>query len=229
MTNYMDITQIDYRVKVEGKDLVDRFSTERENFIRDTCIELSTAFEFSWLEETKTLTYSTDWIDLWTDMHHVEAVSLVPDGVDKAHFFERIKERDVTYKAAQIASGQLVGYRLRWNEDTRVWQLKIVNGPTSSTNTINVLILKYLESPEKFPNQAEEAIVRGAVARFSAFLEGDDLPYAEQQYARFIGLGKQLYSMGDLVKSSGPGSQRRVKTQAEIDDERSRNKYPVSR
>lgn len=223
---------IDTRIQTEGKDAVDRFGTQRSDFLRDTCIEISTTQEFEWLYEAFDLTVpatKTDWINLDTSFHTVETVVYTNSSGEKKEF-KPLSEHDYVFNQYDVINSLEGYFRVRYLPDSHadngsgdnLFQIAIINGPDTGA-TIQVLIKKYLTAPEDMPNFLEEAIVKGAVARFLEFQEGDDFQVALHYYNRYQTLLKQEFLQGNnKLRNATP---RRAKTVKEIQNQVLRNRY----
>ncbi len=211
---------LDNRVKVEGKDATNRFPDERRNFIRDICIEISSSQKYFWLKETVDLTIpatKTDWIDLPESFHREVSVFL------NGRFFEFLSEDDYAMDNYSYTTNNPAGfYRIRWNETTGFFQICFINGPDAGT-VVKALIKKYLKQPEDFPDFMEEVLVKGALARFLAMQEGDDLELAIDTRSEYLRLAiQQEDKTGNNAVVTQP---RRVKTNSELYDREMNNRY----
>lgn len=214
------LADIDLRVKVGGKDALNRFAKEREDFIRDVCIEISTNQEFEWLLETIDITVpatATDWINL--PLTYRSTVEVFDTTGAKMTYVSETDYACDRYKYNTEFSHGL--YRIRWDKDGGRFQIAFVNGPVTGT-TMKVLCRKYLDSPEDFPDFMEEVIVRGALYRFLAFQEGDDLETAMLHQTEYTRLTKQTQMLMDnqVVEKA-----RRVKTNRELYNSNVNNRY----
>lgn len=209
-------SNIDLRLKVEGKDAIDRFAEERANFIKDTCTEISTDQDYEWLMETITYTVpatKTDWIDLEKDYYGVQAIGHLKVGGTQTRYFDYVDENDYFYQSQKIQTDGLGRYRLRWNETKNLFQFALINGPDAG-ETVSVLVKKFYQRPEDFPDFMEEIIVKGALMRFLEFLEGDDLAVAQMIMNRYNLMAKQKKKLGDeKIATRQP---RRTKTHKEL-------------
>lgn len=217
---------IDARVKVEGKDSNDQFGTERANFLRDTCIEITTSQDYYWLWETITLTVPaivTDWFNIASNFHKVETVCYANTAQQSnKQFFTFVRETDVIDQYYQIYSGSADGrYRLRWNESTKAFQMALINGPAAGSSIL-VLVKKFYNTPESFPDFMEETLKQGTLARFLTMLEGDDLEYGKQIMDEYRTLGKEQEKLGNNEISH---KTRRAKTNKELDENTRLNQY----
>jgi len=206
-------SDIDLRVKSEGKDYLNQYAAERAIFIQDTCFHISTSLDYYWQKETLTPTVpsvKTDWFELHRNFH---AAKLVQFG---NRTFTFISEEDYGYEYYQVTSSSEGRYRIRYNNTKNVWEMALVNGPPAGSQLV-VIIKKLFKDPEDFPQEFEEAIVCGAVARFAEFLEGDDLEFSQQKFNRYSDLTNTQHKNGS---NKVAGTPRRTKTYKELNDSR---------
>ena len=219
----LTLSSIDRRVKIEAKDPIDQFPVQRRDYIRDTCIEITTTQDYEWLYESKTFTVPTpndDWFNIQTGGDYPHQITVVKT-VTGNKTFKYIAERDFIEDYYQTVNGGQGRFRLRWNENTQMLQMALINPPEVGSSIL-VLFKKYLAGPEKFPPFMEEVLVRGAVSRFQAFLEGDDLEVARENRAKFLELAQQQYWYGNSHLNDQPHV---AKTNKEIYDAESYNSY----
>lgn len=214
----LTLGDIDARVRVEGKDSNNQFPVQRADFIRDTCIEISTTQQYYWLKEVKTLTVptpNTDWFNLPNDFHMAEQIAYLNQN------FTYLSEDDFFRNYSAVSNDTAGYFRVRYNATSGVFQLALINPPPAGSS-LTVLEKKYYESPEFFPPYMEECIVQGAVSRFLTFLEGDDLELAGVKRKGFEMLAAQQDKMGNNKLAGTP---RRTKTPKELIQEQQNNQY----
>jgi hypothetical protein len=210
---------LDNRIKVEGKDATNRFPDERRNFIRDICVEISASQRYEWLKETFDLTVpatKTDWINLPQSFHQDGAVFY--NGKNITY----LSETDYAMDNYRFTTAEPYGfYRLRYNQTAGLFQISLVNGPEAG-QTVKVLVKKYLTQPEDFPDFMEEVLKMGALARFLAMQEGDDLELAIDSRNEYIRLALQHDKVGNNNLVQEP---RRTKTINELYERETYNRY----
>lgn len=214
----LTFSSIDARVKIEGKDPNNQFATQRANMIKDTCIELSTNLRYDWLLDQRTFTVpatSSDFVALATDSTLLKRVWY---GNQRFTYISETAYVDDYYSVSSSGKGY---YRLKWDVAAGTYKIALVNGPPAGS-VVNFLTAKMLTSPESFPDFMEEVIVKGAVGRFCTFLEGDDLPYGQEQMAEYRNLAKQQQSLNDNVHTGGV---KTSKSQWELMSEGNENAY----
>lgn len=214
------------RVRVEGKDAINRFNTERVNMLRDTCREICTTQNYSWLKEIVNHTLPAtpgDWVNIDEPHHQVAAIAYTGTvgGETRKRYFEFVDEDNYFTENLQLTDHNRIGYyRLRWDEDNVRWQFALIGGPASGT--VEVLQKKIFTASPSFPEFMEEALVQGTLWRFLKFLEGDDLDsalIAKEQYEMLV---KQHKAFGDDYISQQP---QRVRTIKELYDAQNVNVY----
>lgn len=212
-------TNLDERLRVEGKDATNRFQAQRLKFIEDTCTEISSSQDYHWLEETTNLTVPatiTDWINLPDNFQKVLSVYY------SGQPLEYVSERDYAADRYKVTTYAVFGYyRIRFNNVTAKFQIALVNGPAAASS-VQLLYKKWLDKPEKFPDFMEEVILRGALSRFLAFQEGDDLEVAIDSRNEYIRLAQQQDKLGNNSLVDKP---RRTKTNRELMQAEMMNRY----
>lgn len=215
------LADIKERVRVEGKDAIDRFADLHEDFIKETCLEISKSKDFHHFEETVTKTVpspKTDWFDLDTNFYNTIQVGFLnSDGNMK--FLEYVSESDYFFKNYQLSSDVLGFYRLRYTSNK--WQMCLINGPDAGS-TLYILQKTITDDVTKFPDNMKEAIIKGATSRFLKFQEGDDLEMAMTLQEDYFRLLNQDDHFGDKRVSRQP---RRTKTLNELYSGATANRY----
>lgn len=212
----MTLESILARTREEGKDTLDKMSTLRENYIRDICREITTTYNFNWLEEVITVTSQGDgsWVNLPETT--LRLLGVVCDNKPISPISEEMYFKSITLTQPAYV-GQQVKYRERWNEDTRRRQITTVGADTAGL-TLNLLVRKYYDTPDNMPPELEEAVVQGALFKFFIHMEGDDTQIALLHQKRYSGILNQLYLVSDMEMQDDDDD--RVRTNDELEDMR---------
>lgn len=182
------------RTKVEGKDSLDQYAQLRGDYIRDICREMTTAFNFSWLNEVITVTSAGDgvWVDLPTSTLKICGFSI--DNKPVQPISETMYFKSIT-TIVPVTAGQKTYYRERWNDNTKRKQITTVG--VDAGVTITILVKKFFDDPGKMPPELEEAVVQGTLFKFLTFMEGEDTSVAVLHQQRYAGIMQQFFHIAD--------------------------------
>lgn len=202
------------RVKVDGKDSSNQFSTQREQYIKDTLREMTMSLDWRFLKKPTTLSLASGWISLPSDFKKMLAVMYNNEPLvmlQEEDYFQHAYRFDGNHTEQE----RTAYYRLKYDAASSLWQISFLNMPT--TGTVDYLYQAFTDDVTTVPAMFEEPIVLGATAKFLRLMEGDDMTVADKYEQQFRTQTEQLFSYMDVDRYSNEPD--RVKTNAEIEAE----------
>lgn len=198
------------RVKVEGKDSLDQHTNEIMQYMRDVCRQITTAHPYLWLLSEETITTTGTWQALDKDIKQIKGAETSDLKINP------ISEEQYYFRKNQVTTESKAYYRTRWNTSKRLWEINFIN--VDASTSINLLVRRIYNDVTKLPDELEEAVVEGTLAKYYMFLEGDDSRIADKHQANYVALVRQDYHL--LSAETQDDENDRVLTNDEIENAR---------